>query len=284
MPELMKGEVWAEHKHTMTYPAVFERKVDEVRCHVIVDAVAGTVQYLSYAGKPLHNLSRFDAAWLTLALDSGYTEFDTGFDVEGGFKNTYRWVRSSKNGVPEDIATCRTRFLLFDLPQHPGDYATRCVAKNNVWVLALSIEDFRLDLPFWRWVRTPEDVLAEYAYAIDDGYEGGMVKSLDHTYKRGKRIKGWLKVKPSSDADGVIEELIEAHSLEGEPLGRIGSVLVRVEDGSYARPHGIDFDLGARMYENPSEYIGQWCEFKYMERDRQGGYRHPTFNRIREEK
>jgi hypothetical protein len=38
------------------------------------------------------------------------------------------------------------------------------------------------------------------------------------------------------------------------------------------------------MYANPEQYIGQWCEFKFMERDRAGGYRHPSLVRLREAK
>ena len=118
-----------------------------------------------------------------------------------------------------------------------------------------------------------------------------MVKSLDHVYERGARIYGWLKYKPEEDADGVITELHEAICGKDQPhlglrkgdrLGRIGSVTVRMADGSTASPHGIAFPLGRDMFDHPEKYIGQWCEFKYMEIDRQGGYRHPTFHRLRE--
>ena len=71
-----------------------------------------------------------------------------------------------------------------------------------------------------------------------------------------------------------------AGALEDHP----GVRHVKVEDGSEASPHGIAHDLGRDMHENPEKYIGQWAEFKYMERDRQGGYRHPVFYRLREAK
>jgi ATP-dependent DNA ligase len=116
------------------------------------------------------------------------------------------------------------------------------------------------------------------------GYEGLMVKSMQGMYEAGKRTYGWLKVKPDNDADGVIVALHEAHAQDGTALGRVGSATIDVDDGSTATPHGISHDLGRDMFENPAKYIGQWVEFKFMERDRRGGYRHPTFRRLREAK
>jgi ATP-dependent DNA ligase len=123
-----------------------------------------------------------------------------------------------------------------------------------------------------------------FIVARERGFEGLMVKSLQHLYEAGKRTAGWLKVKPSDDADGIITELHEAVSEAGEPLGRTGSITIKVEDGSTATPHGIAHELGREMHEHPERFIGQWAEFKFMERDRQGGYRHPVFNRLREAK
>lgn len=110
-----------------------------------------------------------------------------------------------------------------------------------------------------------------------------MAKTLDHLYER-KRSFNWMKVKPSDDIDGKIERLNEARSEAGEPLGRVGSVDVMMPDGSVASPAGFPHELGRLMWENPEQYIGQWLTFNYMERDRQGGYRHPTFERFREDK
>jgi len=103
-------------------------------------------------------------------------------------------------------------------------------------------------------------------------------------YERGKRTYGWLKLKPEDDADGIITGINQAFSETGEALGRAGSVDVLCADKSKASPSGIPHPLGRDMWENPQKYLGQWCEFRFMERDRQGGYRHPNFHRIREAK
>lgn len=291
MAELMKGKTWKDFKHKMTYPAWVEIKHDEIRCRVLVDTTARTVQYLSYAEKPLHNMDGFDVYWLELAGITGYTEFDCGFEANGNFNDSYRWVRSSK-GLPADLQDVKKHFLLYDLPQNTKPFEGRMVDRHTVSVLAASI-DFDLFQPAGSWAHEEASVDQMFTVARERGYEGLMVKSLQHLYMRGKRIDGWLKVKPSEDADGQIvgfEEAVcgkdqpELGLKKGDPLGRAGAVLVHCEDGSQAAPHGIEHELAREMHEHPERFIGQWCEFKFMERDRQGGYRHPVFYRLREAK
>jgi len=282
--ELMKGQKWTERKHKMTYPAWVEIKVDEIRCRVVVLDL-GTehtrVQYLSYAEKPLNNLSMYDEDWIALAQVTGWTEFDTGFEVNGNFNDSYRWVRSK--GIPADLAGSKRHFILFDLPQSTKPFDGRMTERHTAAVLAAA-QDFDVFQPAGSWAHEEASVEQMFTVARERGFEGLMVKSLDHLYERGKRTNGWLKVKPSDDADGTITALHEAVSEDGTPLGRTGSITIAVEDGSTATPHGIAHELGREMHEHPERFIGQWAEFAFMERDRQGGYRHPVFRRVREAK
>lgn len=110
-----------------------------------------------------------------------------------------------------------------------------------------------------------------------------MVKTTDHLYER-RRTYGWMKLKPQETFDGRITGVNRAHSIAGEPLNRIGSVTVVLEDGSTADPAGFPHGLGADIWANPEAYIGKWIEFQAMEVDRAGGYRHPFFKRFREDK
>lgn len=280
----MKGHTWRNHAHKMTYPAWVEIKTDEIRCHVTVCPQTLTTVYLSYAGKPLHNMQQFDLEFRELALASGIYEFDLGFEVNGNYNDSYRWVRSSK-GLPEDLVGKPTKFLLFDMPHvHDLDYQARYRLLHNLAITAVDVGFDNFVQPWGTHVRNADEVWKLFLRARAEGHEGLMVKSLEHKYERGKRTYGWLKVKPENDADGQIRALHEAHSESGEPLGRIGSVQLAVEDGSTATPHGIPHALGRDMFLNPTKYMHEWAEFKYMERDRQGGYRHPVWHRLREAK
>lgn len=284
MAELMKGHKWRDYKHKMVYPAWVEIKTDEIRCHVTVCPQTFSVTYISYAGKPLHNMQVFDKDFVELASACGVYEYDLGFEVNENYNDSYRWVRSSK-GLPEDLVGKPAKFLLFDLP-HVLDtpYRERYPILHNIAVTAAHIGFNNFVQPRGWWAIEPSDVDNLFQYVRDGGHEGLMVKDMGHMYERGKRSYGWLKVKPEDDADGVIRDIHCAIAEDGTPHAWAGSVTIECEDGSIAQPHGIKHELGEDMVSNPDKYIGQWAEFKYMERDRQGGYRHPVFHRLREAK
>lgn len=306
MPELMKGNVWKERRDAkdrkgnpiVSYPVYVEDKHDEIRCHVKVFDALGTfidtpakVEFVSYAGKPLANMERFEQTFITLSRGTGYKEFDLGFEVNGNFNDSYRWVRSTK-GVPTDLRDAKFKFLLFGLPTLIGNMMVQHVERKAVVRYAMDWIATPFVIPATALCLNQEDVEGAFRCARERGLEGVMVKLINYPYER-KRTDGWLKMKPEDEADGVITELLEAHATvdnpelgirAGDPLGRIGSVRVRMQDGSEACPHGIEHALGVEMKLNPQAYLGEWCEFYFMERDRQGGYRHPTFHRIREAK
>jgi len=285
MPDLMKGHKWRDHAAKMVFPAWAEIKTDEIRCHVIVHPLGPQeqwgVEFVSYAGKGLLNLRDYATGFRELAAATGLFEFDTGFLVGDSFDDSYRWVRSKR--LPEDLKGKPVTFLLFDLPTEAGPFSMRVVTRHNVYVQAVALE-VPLVLPAGTWVHNEEEVGDLFLKAHAAGHEGLMVKSMAHLYERGKRTYGWLKVKPEDDADGIITAIHEAISEDGKPLGRAGSVTIKVEDGSEATPHGIAHNLGREMFENPDKFLGQWAEFKFMMRDRQGGYRHPVWSRLREAK
>lgn len=295
MPDLMKGFTWAKMKHKVVYPCFVEPKVDEIRCRVTVFGVSSgcssdhaSVKFESYSGKTLANLERFGSMFIQLAKRTGSTEFDCGFECNGNFNDSYRWVRSTK-AAPEDLLASPKKFYLFDLPLFGGQYHERRIRVRQISNYAESAGLPLLALPS-KTAADAEEVLALYSMYREHGYEGAMVKARGGLYVR-TRSADWLKLKPEEDASGIIEGINMAYCgvaqpelglRAGDPLGRAGSVRVRMLDGSIAEPHGITHDTGRDMIENPQLYIGETCDFKYMERDRQGGYRHPTFHRVRE--
>lgn len=293
--QLMKGKVWGDYAHKVRFPVFVEPKIDEIRVHVKIENEGS--MFLSYAGKPLANMQFFAYAFTRLAYETGQKEFDCGILVNGNFNDSYRWVRSTR-GVPDDLVDAEVEFSLYDLPGLPYTYKLR---RPIIQRFAYQLDGYlRKDYPT-AMASAPNAVLCAGAREVEEqflyyrsrGLEGAMVKNPEHVYQRGKRTADWLKLKPENDADGVVIEIIEAVCgkdqpelglREGDKLGRAGSVRLRMEDGSEACAHGIPHDLGRDMWVRPEKYISQWAEMKYMERDRQGGYRHPTFHRLREGK
>jgi hypothetical protein len=297
---LMKGKVYAEHKHKLVYPVVAEVKYDEIRLHVRRvggdedGAGSGHIEFLSYAGKPLHNLNHWAQQFWDFMLEQGVRNLDLGVCVNGNFNDSYRWTRSS-TGIPKEKLDKKTgkiapaldvsmvQFYLFDWPDSTQPF------KQRRFMLDKAASYMRMHgIPTNRpesWVVESEAELDALFVAVREfDHEGLMVKALGHTYQIGKRIDGWLKMKPEMDCDGIITAVNQAVSIEGVPLPRAGSIDVLLEDGSVASPSGINWALGALMFLHPEDYIGQHVEFVCMERDRKGGYRHPVFKRLREAK
>ena len=296
MAQLMKGHVWADRcdakdrkgNPIVTYPLWVEPKVDEIRVHVI--RVGGIVDFLSYAGKPLYNLKRFQTQFLAVMVNRGITEIDCGVEVDGIFNSTYRYVRSSR-GIPKDLRTAAVRFHVYDIPEYSmlayefrKPLAQDVAHRLRLWGVVAGVLDHNI-------AHNAEDVQSIYEYLRSCKYEGAMVKNPRALYRR-TRTDDWLKMKPHDSAEGTITKLVQAvcgvdqpdlELYKGDLLDRIGSVELTLADGSTATPHGIPHEIGKKMLANPDEYLGVTCEFQFMERDRQGGYRHPTFYRLRED-
>lgn len=295
MSKLMKGYEWPEAlKPTpkfpngrVQFPVLVEPKVDEIRVQVLVGD-DGTVQYLSYAGKPLHN---FPADWEYVFQEVadwfGIREWDCGLLVNRNFNDSYRFVRSSR-GVPKDLQDARLELHVYDLPEAVGDYLDRRdLAREVVEHCGNHITQVPFRILDAYVAHTTQQVEDLYASLVKCGYEGVMVKSPGYEYKR-TRSWDWLKLKPGAEADALVVGLTEARDAEGVPLGRVGSFIVELEDGTRAEPGaGALTHLESQdLWANRAAYLARrpWIVMKYMERDRQGGYRHPRFFRHREDK
>jgi hypothetical protein len=304
---LMKGETWKDAlklvrgKARFTYPIYVEVKADEIRCRVLYvidrNLSAGDVvriEYRSFSEKPLYNMEHFDQHFLEVFRDlPGCTELDVGIEVNGNFNDSYRWTQSS-SGIPTAKLDKKTgkispalnvsmvKVIVFDLPEDTGEFQERMPRIDRA-ARYLRHSGLKAVRPIGHWAENEAQVLAIYNHYREAGEEGAMGKTRDHLYQR-RRTFDWMKIKPSEDFDGRVTGFNEAVSDAGEPLGRVGSINVTCADGSSASPSGIPHGLGRELWENQHKYIGQWVEFYCMERDRKGGYRHPIYNRFREDK
>lgn len=292
MTYLMKGKVWDEHKHKLVYPIVGEVKYDEIRLHL--QLVFGGVNFLSYAGKPHSNMQEWHDFFYRWMSAYGIANLDMGIEVNHNFNDSYRWTRSSK-GIPKEkfdkvsgkthpaLDSSMVRFILFDLPDSLQPYYDRRHTIRE-YAYDMSAHGLPVTVAEGKLLYTESEVEEYFLEVRARGLEGLMGKTLDHKYEQGKRIDGWLKVKPEETFDGKITGINQAFALDGTPHDRAGSITVVLEDGSTADPAGIEWGLARAMWEAPDRYIGRWLEFKCMERDRNGGYRHPCFVRLREDK
>lgn len=276
-------------------------KRDEIRCMVTVyeNVKYGLeVYFASATGKPLYNLECFSDKFIALAKEYGVTTFDCGVLINGSFDTTRRVVRSSKNaydtsgnsevtiwetkptkkreGVLHFMGALETAFYLYDLPHTHYTYSERIemmnlMECNTQWLL------FHPTTTGVMSVSTAEELYDRYT---SGGLEGLMLKRLNFNYVFG-RSSDWMKMKPENEKDGFITGYTEGL---GKFSGLIGSVEIDFGDGTSTAVSGMDDATRKELTDNKSTYMGRVVRVPYMERDTQGGYRHPRWGGFHEDK
>ncbi|MBL8473867.1 MAG: DNA ligase [Rhodocyclaceae bacterium] len=216
---------------------------------------------LTRGGNPIAAPDWFTAGWPDHPLDG---ELWAG---RGKFEETVSTVRSQ---VPDDAAWRRIRYMLFDLPAHPGSFDER--------VPALKEAVARIAQP---WVEMIEQTPATTAVALKlrlqevvrAGGEGLVLHRGDAKYRAG-RTGDLLKYKPYYDAEARVLAHLPGR---GKYAGMTGALLVETPDG---RKFRIGSGLGDAERRQPPP-LGSWITFRYRERTKSGLPRFPTYQRLR---
>jgi ATP-dependent DNA ligase len=112
---------------------------------------------------------------------------------------------------------------------------------------------------------------------FEAGGEGIMIKEMSSSYRPGKRMLQWLKMKRVATAVGT---------LVGFQTGLMGfhSVAV-IEDskGRFVHVKAKDYDWLQRMAANAGQHIGRHVVFEYTEITKYGAYREPRWDRFEDE-
>lgn len=253
-------------------------KRDEIRCLVTVtcssldDYETAEVTYTSASGKPLYNLGCFGNMWRNVSAlgTRQYMTYDCGCLVDDDFNVTRSVLRSSKKKY--DLSK-RAVFWLYDLPELRFDFDSRLGLMRNI--NDLKLHNGAIRRPETTYAGTGAEVEAAYENYLAQGLEGLMVKRAQHIYKVG-RSTDWMKLKPEDEVDCKVTGFEPG---KGKYAGLIGSLLAVDEEGQQLSFSGFT-DQDRRLFtENIDELIGRIAEVRYMQRDSQGGYRHPRFFR-----
>ena len=123
-----------------------------------------------------------------------------------------------------------------------------------------------------------------YETKRSEGHEGLVIKDPLDIYKRGKKT-GWWKLKPSEEADGIIQGI----NWGTQGLANDGLVIgfsVLLESGRLVDANNISRALmeefTANVKEHGEDYYNGWaCQINYMEVTPDGSLRHPSFEKFR---
>lgn len=185
----------------------------------------------------------------------------------GRFEEALSTVRQQ---LPNEEAWRRIRFMVFDLPAHPGPFTDRIAAYHGLVS--------RLDQPWVRAVpqeRVPNHtvLMARLDRLVKDGGEGLMLHRGDAPY-RAVRSDDLLKVKTHEDAEArVIAHLTG----QGRHTGRLGALQVET-------PTGVRFRLGTGFTDAQREHppaVGEWVTYRFRGVNASGVPRFASFLRVR---
>lgn len=290
---------------------VLQVKRDEIRCVVEVvecwdetgDHMDGhLVTYTSASGKPLYNLHHFDSQWIDFYLRTGKAKIDCGVAVNDSFDLTRRTVMAKtkkydlsgntantiagekKKDPPHYVGPLQAMFWLYDIIDHYGTYEDRrrIMAQYALDFPAFLVcpETFVIYTPKWDIDTAVQEVESHFQQALELHHEGLMIKRFYHSWEP-RRTTNWMKMKPEAEVDVEIIGYVEG---KGEFSGLVGSLIGRAADGSTVDFSGFTLELRRAISADFESYRGRWCEVRYMQRDAQGGYRHPRFFRFHPDK
>lgn len=230
-------------------------KLDGVRAHWDGKAL------WSRGGYPIAAPAEFTDGWPSMAMEGELWLGRGTFDQLSGI------VRSAK---PDSTQWQQVRLMVFDVPQHGGNFSERVAAMRELSALNLTSLQ---PVPQFR-VASAEELDARLANLVTVGAEGLMLHHQDAHYQPG-RSNALLKYKPYADAEA---QVIGYTPGKGKYLGLVGAL--EVTDAA-----GRRFRLGSGLSDvqraNPPA-IGSWVTYRYNGLTSTGLPRFARFLRVRE--
>lgn len=220
-------------------------------------------QLLTRSGTVVAAPAWFVAGWPALPMDG---ELWSG---RGRFEQASATVRS---GAAGDVAWRQMRFMVFDLPAHPGPFDVRLLelrrllgATGIAWLQP--VEQFKL--------ATSAELDAKLTAVVAAGGEGLMLHRGAAPYAA-RRSDDLLKLKPYEDAEARVLAHLPGH---GKYAGLLGALLVERADGLQFRLGGGFSDAQRR---DPPP-LGSWVTYRYNGLTGDGVPRFARFLRVRDD-
>lgn len=219
---------------------------------------------LTRSGATIHPPAWFTARWPKTPMDGELWVGHGAFDVASA---------TIRQHPADETAWRRVRYMVFDLPAHPGPFTERITAlKQQVATLNLPWV-----LPVSQYKVADEAALeAQLDRVLQQGGEGLMLHRGASLYRAG-RNDDLLKLKPYDDAEARVIAHLPG---KGKYTGMLGALLVET-------PTGVRFRLGSGFKDeqrrNPPP-LGSLVTYRYRGLNVSGKPRFATFMRVREDK
>ena len=200
----------------------------------------------------------------------GYNEdFDGELDIPGkSFQEASGLIRAHTT-TPDVV------FNVFDVPSISEPFYIRLTAMEDMNL----VNGITKLVPHMRTV-DENAAYRQYSACRNMGYEGAIIKSMDHFYEN-KRSWHWQKLKNTSSLDLPVMDIFEGTS---KYKGMLGGVKVLYHSKYVKVGSGFTDEERQRYWEDPYAIVNKIVEVLYQEETRDGSLRHPRFAGIRSDK
>jgi len=236
--ECMLAHDGANHEKKIVGKKLLEPKLDGVRVITVINAANKTATMYSRNGKLLENFSH-----ITSAIEANITLFERSIVLDGEMVSSSFQALMKQVHRKSDVQSEDARLMLFDILPLSEFQAGKSVMgqrrRSNLLRSMQAVFDKigSIDIVPQKEVDL-DTYIGELEFkqynldAIEAGYEGIMIKSVDAPYEA-KRSHSWLKMKP------FIECSLTAVAVEegtGKNVGKMGAILFEGEDdGKFIR-------------------------------------------------
>jgi DNA ligase-1 len=173
--------------------------------------------------------------------------------------------------TPDDTEWRRVRYMIFELPDAPGNFSDRVeqikaltVAANLPWLQA--VPQFR--------VADAAALQKKLRDIVRQGGEGLMLHRVDAAYETG-RSSALLKLTPWLDAEATVVAHLPG---KGKYAGMTGALQMEMPDG---RRFALGSGLSDTLRRNPPP-VGTFVTYRYRELTQNGMPRFPRYLRVRD--
>jgi len=289
--ECMLAHDGANHEKKIVGKKLLEPKLDGVRVLTVINVENRTVSQYTRNGKELVNFGH-----ITESLEKHIDLFERSYVLDGEMVSSSFQALMKQVHRKEDVQAQDARLMLFDiLPlsefqsgrsvmgQRRRSNLLRSMKKQFDLVGGIDIIDqVEVDL---------DTYVGELEYkefnktAVDQGYEGIMIKDIDATYEC-KRSANWLKQKPFIE---VSLEVIDVEEGTGRNVGRLGALVCSGSDDAKQITvnvgSGFSDDQRSDFWNTRDSLPGQIVEVRAdaitMNQDSTYSLRFPRFLRFR---
>ena len=251
----------AKHPKKIAGECYVEYKYDGVRVIAIVQNGSATLH--SRNGKLLENFPHIEDA-LSRPEFEGLV-FD-GEVMSEDFQSLMKQVHRKEGAQTEDSYLAVFDMLTID-EFNAGGTSKNAIERRQRIVNLSNLFTYRIQLVDATLIDMDSDegqakFQAMNKRALDEGYEGLMIKPVSEGYKC-KRSHAWLKIKPFIEVTLKVVELEEG---TGKNEGLLGALVVEGEDdGKFFRLNvgsGLTDENREQIWENQDKVIGQLVEIR----------------------